>query len=126
METVNQNIADTNQSDDWTFNNNELLSRTQTNLTDDLASTPTNAPFTEPHRKRDEFESAIEEFSKLWSTQDQQHRSDGLKNRTFATNNNKNDDNYSKRNGALKSGGVPLTLEVDSHAWDLPVIANRK
>lgn len=90
------------------------------------------------HRSRDETESSIKEFSRLWPSQSHTmhpHTSIGFNNSrncTVATGDNRNDcsGNYLKRNGAL---GVPLpalTLETEPNAWDLPnqtiEIVNRK
>lgn len=118
---------DTNQSDAMMCCE-EPASQTPTNLSG-LAMTTNSLPIQQHSLKsRDEFESSIREFSGLWPSRKQTvhpHTSIGFNdslNRTVASCDSKND-NYSKRNGALISGGVPLaplTLETDPNAWDLP------
>lgn len=125
---------DTNQSDAWMYID-ELPSQTQTDRSS-LVMTTTSLPV-EPLQSRDEIESSIREFSKLWPSQTQTmqpHTSIGFNNSrncTIASGDIKYD-NYLKRNGAV-SGGVPLaplTLETEPNAWDLPSLAaenqNRK
>lgn len=116
---------DTNQSDAWMYND-ELPSQTQTNQSN-LAMTTTSLPI-QSLQSRDEIESSIAEFSRLWPSQTQTvhpHTSIGFndsRNSTIASGDIKND-NYLKRNGALVSGGIPLaplTLETESNAWNLP------
>lgn len=139
-ETASQtNIVDTNQSDVWMYADDFPPSRTQTNR-NSLAMTTTSLPI--QYRSRDEFDTSIKEFSRLWPSrterlqpmqpqpqQQQQHSSnrfDDSRYCTVASNDLKNDgptSNYMKRNGALISGGVPLaplTLDTDPNAWDLP------
>lgn len=117
-----------NQGDVWTYND-ELPSQPQTNS---LAMTTINLPIQQ--QSRDEIESSIKEFSRLWpsrtqSVQPSRHLSsvdnNGSRNFSIASSDMKNDTsgNYVKRNGALVSGGVPLlplTLETEPNAWDLP------
>ena len=130
-----QHILDTNQSDAWMYTD-ELPSQTQTNRSS-LVMTTTSLPV-QPLQSRDEIESSIREFSRLWPSQTQTvqpHTSIGFndsRNCTIASGDIKND-NYLKRNGALVSGGVPLaplTLQTEPNAWDLPSSAaenqNRK
>lgn len=118
---------DTNQSDAWMYND-ELPSQTQTNQ-NNLAMTTTSLPM-QSLQSRDEIESSIKEFSRLWPSQTHtvhppSHTSIGFndsRNCTIASGDIKND-NYLKRNGALVSGGIPLaplTLETEPNAWDLP------
>lgn len=83
----------------------------------------------QPLKSRDDIESSIREFSRLWPSRTQtdhsQHTSIGFsdsRNCTVASGDIRND-NYLKRNGALFAGGVPLaplTLETEPNAWDLP------
>lgn len=92
-------------------------------------------------QSRDEIESSIKDFSRMWPSQTERvypHSSnqfDDSRNCTIASNDLKDDsaNNYSKRNGALITGGIPLpplTLETEPNAWDLPSSAidyqNRK
>lgn len=89
------------------------------------------------YRSRDEFDTSVKEFSRLWPSRteriqptQQQHsyssRFDDSRYCTVASNDLKDDShtsNYMKRNGALIAGGVPLpplTLSTDPNAWDLP------
>lgn len=118
---------DTNQSDAWMYSD-ELPSQTQTNRSS-LPMTTTSLPMhTQPLQSRDEIESSIKEFSRLWPSQTQivhPHTSTGFndsRNCTIASSGDRKNDNYLKRNGALVSGGVPLaplTLETEANAWDL-------
>lgn len=126
------NIGDTNQSDAWMSVDDFPPSRTQTNR-NSLVLTTTSLP----NRSRDEFDTSIKEFSRLWPsrteriqpTQPQQNDSSRFDDSRYCTvaSNDLNDDgptsNYMKRNGALIAGGVPLaplTLDTDPNAWDLP------
>lgn len=92
-------------------------------------------------QSRDEIESSIKEFSRMWPSQTERvypHTSsqfDDSRNCTVASNDLRNDNsanNYMKRNGALVTGGIPLaplTLKTEPNAWDLPssaTIDNRK
>lgn len=122
-----------NQGDVWTYND-ERPSQPQTN----------SLAMPIQQQSRDEIESSIKEFSRLWpsrtqSVQPSRHLTsvDNNDSRSFsiAPSDMKNDTsaNYLKRNGALVSGGVPLqalTLETEPNAWDLPSttvdIQNRK
>lgn len=128
------NIADTNQSDVWMCAEDFPPSRTQTNR-NSLSLTTTSLPV--QYRSRDEFDTSIKEFSRLWPSrteriqpmqpqQTDSSRFDDSRYCTVASNDLKNDgptSNYMKRNGALVAGGVPLaplTLDTDPNAWDLP------
>lgn len=128
------NIVDTNQSDVWMHADDFPPPRTQTNR-NSLAMTTTSLPI--HHRSRDQFDTSIKEFSRLWPSRteriqptQQQHSSlsrfDDSRYCTVASTDPKNDShnsNYMKRNGALIAGGVPLpplTLDTDPNAWDLP------
>lgn len=131
----------------WTVND-ELISQTQTNASN-LAMTPTNdwqyqqeQQQQQPLYSRDEVESSIKEFSKLWPSQNQTAtgtntsanrfpRTNDSRHTTISTNllNNNTSANYSKRNGVLKSGGVafaPITIEIDPNTWDLPKNSNNQ
>lgn len=137
-DTFSQYIGDMNQGDVWTYND-ELPSQPQTNS---LATTTINLPIQQ--QSRDEIESSIREFSRLWPSRTQNVQSsrhlpnddnNDSRNLTIASNDMKNDNsgNYLKRNGALVSGGVPLPpliLETEPNVWDLPSstveIENRK
>ncbi|XP_031629382.1 mitogen-activated protein kinase kinase kinase 7 isoform X2 [Contarinia nasturtii] len=123
-DTVNRDILDTNQT-------NDLTSQTQDSRSS-LAMTPISSlPIQrqQPLQSRDEIESSIREFSRLWPSraQTEQHTSIGFsdsRNCTVESGDIKND-NYLKRNGALIAGGVPLpplTLKTEPNAWDLPSI----
>lgn len=123
-------IGDTNQSDAWTYND-ELSSQTQTNQ-NHLAMTTTSLPTQhQPLHSRDQVESSIKEFSRLWPSRTERlpptpiRFNDSIKTATIASNDLSNNcaSNYLKRNGALTTGGVPLpplTLQTEPNAWDLP------
>lgn len=127
---------DTNPSTSWTMND-EFLSQTKTNEST-LAKTPNYLPRNSPSHTRQEVESSIEEFSKLWSSERGPTNDSSwgalranrlLDSRQENTSPNPISVNYSKRNGVLKSGGVPLapiSLEIDPHAWDLPQTSNEQ
>lgn len=127
---VGQHIRDTNHSDVWTYND-EMPSQTQTNRSN-LAMTTTSMPMQQqPCHSRDEIETSIRDFSRLWPSMtetvhsDSSNRFNDSQNSTISTQNQNNElsGNYLKRNGALVSGGVPLpplTLETEPIAWDLP------
>lgn len=127
---------DTNPSTSWTMND-EFLSQTKTNESS-LAKTPIYLPQNSPSHTRQEVESSIEEFSKLWSSTKgttNDSVSGALRLNQFLDSRQENTSpnpisvNYSKRNGVLKSGGVPLapiSLDIDPHAWDLPRTSNEQ
>lgn len=122
-DTASQFIGDTNQNEAWPYND-EFPSQTQTNQSS-LAMTTTSLPT--QHQSRDEIESSIKEFSRLWPSQTQTvhpHTSIGFsdsRNCTVATSDIKNDSsgNYLKRNGVLGVPLSPLCLETEPNAWDL-------
>lgn len=113
----------------WTYND-DMLSQTQTNRSN-LAMTETSTPEQQPCHSRDDIETSIKEFSRLWpSSTDTVHSNksnqyNDSRNSSIASSHNINSEfsgNYSKRNGALVSGGIPLaplTLETDPNAWEL-------
>lgn len=117
--------------------NDEFLSQTKTNDST-LAKTPNYLPQNLPSHTRQEVESSIEAFSKLWSSERGPTNDSTLgalrvnqflDSRQENTSPNPISVNYSKRNGALKSGGVPLapiSLEIDPHAWNLPRSSNEQ
>lgn len=123
-----------NQGDIWTYNE-ELPPYTQTNR-HRLAMTTTSLPSLY-QQSRDEIESSIKEFSRMWPSRTEivqplgSSRFDDSRNCTIASNDLKTTDNatnYMKRNGApMPVGGVPLpplTLETEPNAWDLPTSMN--
>lgn len=88
-------------------------------------------------QSRDEIESSIKEFSRMWPSRTEivQHphtssHFDDSRNCTIASNDLKpnNATNYLKRNGApVPVGGIPLlpiTVETEPNAWDLPTPIN--
>lgn len=85
----------------------------------------------QPLHSRDEVESSIKEFSRLWPSRTERLppipiRFNDSKNSSIASNDLSNNGarNYLKRNGALTTGGValpPLTLQTEPNAWDLPL-----
>lgn len=121
---------DTNPSTSWTMND-EFLAQTKTNDST-LAKTPNYLPQNLPSHTRQEVESSIEEFSKLWSSErgpTNDSTLGALRVNQFLDSKQENTSpnpisgNHAIRNGILKSGGVPLapiSLEIDPHAWDLP------
>lgn len=127
---------DTNPSASWTMND-EFLSQTKTNEST-LAETPNYLPQNSPSHTRQEVESSIKEFSKLWSSENEPTNDSTLAalrvNRLLDSKQENTSPtpisvNYAKRNGVLKSGGVPLapiSLEIDRNAWDLPRVANEQ
>lgn len=117
----------------WTYTD-DMPSQTQTNrsnLAMTTTSTPEQQPKQQPCHSRDEIETSIKEFSRLWpSSTDTVHsnksnKHNDSKNSSIASSHNINSEfsgNYLKRNGALVSGGIPLaplTLETDPNAWEL-------
>lgn len=127
---------DTNPSTSSTMND-KILSQTKTDGST-LAKTQNYLPEKLPSHTRQEVESSIEEFSKLWSSEmgatnhstlGAQRVNQFLDSGQENTSPNPISANYSKRNGVLKSGGVPLppiSLEIDPHAWDLPQTSNEQ
>lgn len=121
---------DTNPSTSWTMND-EFLSQTKTNDSTS-AKTPHYLPQKLPSHTRQEVESSIEEFSKLWSSErgaTNDSTLGALRVNQFLDSKPENTSpnpisvNYAIPNGVLKSGGVPLapiSLEIDPHAWNLP------
>lgn len=117
--------------------NDVFLSQTRTNDST-LAKIPDYMPQHLPTHTRQEVESSIEEFSKLWSsergvtndpTSGARRANHFVDTRQDATSPSPISVNYSKRNGVLKSGGVslaPISLEIDSNAWDLPRSSNEQ
>lgn len=82
-------------------------------------------------QSRDEIESSIKEFSRMWPSRTERvyphslSRFDDSNSCTIASNDLKYDSaqNHLDRNDALISSDIPLqplTLETDPNAWDLP------
>lgn len=107
-------------------------SQTPTNSGKYLSTTPTGAP--ERSLNRASIDASIKEFTKMWAPSqpaptdktkaaDAENNNGDYLNTIASTNSESLKLAHMKRNGVLKSGGVPLpplSLEIDPNAWDLP------
>lgn len=126
---------DTNQSfyNSW-HNMRIMMPRSQTptnnnsfcNQNSNIVTTPTNSPDVRQASLNRQNLDAVIQIPSASSTVDETDRNlTTISNSSIVLSNNSDSikSAHMKRNGVLKSGGVPLaplSVEIDPHAWDLP------